>query len=325
MKIPAEVRELLSWDEAIGERLSGLPVDQQRSVIQAALEERAAQTGLVVAQVARVRGFSVPVADDTIRLRVYTPFGEGLHPAFLHIHGGGFIHGSTDWVYNHAKCAHICLAARCVVATIDYRLAPEFPFPTAPEDCYAALCWLVDHGDDVGIDPTRVAVGGESAGGNLAAVLALMARDRGGPQLSLQLLEVPVTDMSETSTEHPSLKLFGDGYGLDLATIEAFTAAYVPNPEDRDSPYASPLRADELTGLAPAHILTAEFDPLRDSGETYARRLREAGVKTTLHRFEGQTHGASSLWQTWAPARAWMDEVVGAIRTAVPASAASAR
>ncbi len=320
MTFPAAVRELLSWDKALGARCNGLPVDQQRLVIHDALEQRAGQTGVVVESVAQVQDFAVPLVDDAIRLRVYTPFGDGPHPAFLHIHGGGFVHGSIDWVYNSAKCAHICLHAGCVVATVEYRLAPEFPFPTPAEDCYSALRWLTEHADDIEIDPKRIAVGGESAGGNLAAVLALMTRDRGGPSLSLQLLEVPVTDLSDRSIEHPSLKLFGDGYGLDLANIQAFTADYLPNPDDRDTPYASPLRAGDLAGLAPAHILTAEFDPLRDSGETYARRLQEAGVKTTLHRFDGQTHGTSGLWQSWPPARAWMDEAVTAIRTAVSAA-----
>ena len=319
MTLSAEVQELLSWDAAIGARCNGLPVEKQRAVIQDALEKRAAQTGLVIEPVARVEDLAVPVGGDWIRLRVYTPFGEGPHPAFLHIHGGGFVHGSIDWIYNAAKCAHICVSAGCVVATVEYRLAPEFPFPTATEDCYSALCWLVEHAEEVAVDPTRIAVGGESAGGNLAAVLALMARDRGGASLSLQVLEVPVTDMSERSLGHASLGLFGDGYGLDRENIESFTADYLPNVNDRDSTYASPLRASELAGLAPAHVLTAEFDPLRDSGEAYARRLQEAGVKTTLHRFTGHTHGSSGLWQSWPPARAWMDEMGGAIRDAVSA------
>lgn len=320
MTLPAEVRELLSWDNAIGARCDGLPVDKQRSIIHDALEQRATETGLVVEAVGHVRDFSVPVEGGSIRLRIYGPFGDGPHPAFLHIHGGGFVHGSIDWVYNAAKCAHICVRAGCVVATVDYRLAPERRFPTATEDCYAALRWLVEHAVDLGIDPTRVAVGGESAGANLAAVLALMTRDRGGPSLVLQLLEVPVTDMSDRAVEHPSFALFGDGYGLDRSNIEAFTADYLPNPNDRAHPYASPLRAPELAGLAPAHVLTAEFDPLRDSGEAYARRLQDAGVKTTLHRLNGHTHGTSSLWQSWPPARAWMDEVVAAIRNGVSAA-----
>jgi acetyl esterase/lipase len=320
MTLSAEVQELLSWDRAVGARCNGLPVHKQRALIQEALDQRAAQTGLVVESVARVEDLAVPVGGDWIRLRVYTPFGEGPHPAFLHIHGGGFVNGSIDWIYNAAKCAHICASAECVVATVEYRLAPEFPFPTATEDCYSALCWLVEHAEDIAIDRKRIAVGGESAGGNLAAVLALMVRDRGGASLSLQMLEVPVTDMSERSRGHASLGLFGDGYGLDRENIESFTADYLPDLEDRDAAYASPLHASELAGLAPAHVLTAEFDPLRDSGEAYARRLQEAGVKTTLHRFTAQTHGSSGLWQSWPPARAWMDEVVGAIRDAVSAA-----
>ena len=227
MRIPAEVRELLSWDEALGERLAGLPVDQQRSVIHDALEQRAARTGLVVEQVAQGRRLHRPGAGDRFVFASTHPSATALHPAFLHIHGGGFILGSTHWVYNRAKCAHICRAAGCIVATIDYRLAPEFPFPTAPEDCYAALRWLVDHADDVGIDPTRVAVGGESAGGNLAAALALMTRDRSGPPLSLQLLEVPVTDMSKSSTHHP------------LSNSSATVTGSTPQPSRRSQPRTS--------------------------------------------------------------------------------------
>jgi acetyl esterase len=317
MTLTPEIQELLAWDNGIGARCTGLSIEEQRAVIQEALAERAAETGLVVEVVARVEDLAVPVDGDSIRLRAYTPFGEGPHPAFLHIHGGGFVNGSIDWIYNAAKCARICVGAGCVVATAEYRLAPEFRFPTAAEDCYSALCWLVDRAEDLAIDPTRVVVGGESAGGNLAAVLALMARDRAGPSLALQLLEVPVADMSERSLEHGSLTLFGAGYGLDRANIEAFTADYLPSLSDRESAYASPLRASDLRGLPPAHVMTAELDPLRDSGEAYARRLQEAGVKTTLHRFAGQTHGSSSLWQSWAPATAWMDEVVDTIRDAV--------
>src|SRR4051812_4893484 len=206
MTLPAEVRELLAWDETIGAGCNGLPVDKQRLFIHEALAQRAEQIGLVVESVAQVKDFSVPVDGGSIRLRVYSPFGVGPHPVFLHVHGGGFVHGSIDWVFNAAKCAHICLNAGCVVATVDYRLAPEFPFPTATEDCYSALRWLVEHAEEVEIDPARIVVGGESAGGNLAAVLALMTRDRGGPSLALQLLEVPVTDMSEGGVEYPSLE-----------------------------------------------------------------------------------------------------------------------
>ena len=314
MALAREVRELLAWDEELGKSCDGLPLHERRLALADALEERARRAGLFVADVGLVEDYTVPVKDGDIQVRLYSPSDAGPFPAFLHIHGGGFMLGSIDWVFNDAKCAHICQHARCVVATVEYRLAPESPFPVAPEDCYAALLWLVEHADELDIDASRIAVGGESAGGNLAAVLALMSRDRGGPPLALQLLEVPVTDMSDRSDEHASLTLFDNGYGLDRRGIEDFQDAYLPNRADRVAAYASPLRAEHLNGVAPAHIITAEFDPLRDSGEAYARRLQEAGVRTTLHRFKGQIHGSSSLWQTWPPAGVWMDEVVAALR-----------
>jgi acetyl esterase len=321
MPLSAEVRELLSWDAELGRRLAGLSYAEQRAVVARVLEERAASTGLRVAEVAEVGEHTVPVAGGAIRLRVYEPSGDRPRPLFFHIHGGGFVGGSIDHVYNAAKCAHLCARTGCVVTTVEYRLAPEFPFPTAPEDCYAALLWVVDHAQELGVDPERIVVGGESAGGNLAAVLAQMVRDRGGPRLALQLLEVPVADMSAGSAAHPSLALYGEGFGLDRTGIDAFVAAYLPDAADRELPYASPLCAADLAGLAPAHVVTAELDPLRDGGEAYARRLEQAGVTTTVRRFEGQTHGSSSLWQTWAPATAWMDELAAAIAGAVSASA----
>lgn len=319
MVLAPEVRDFLGWDRRLGERLSGLGLPEQRLAIGIALAEQARATNLVVADVASVEDVAVPVAGGEIALRVYTPPGDGPHPVFFHIHGGGFTLGSIDWAPNAAKCAHVCREGRCVVATVEYRLAPEFPFPTAPHDCFAALEWLVDHAVELGVDTTRIAVGGESAGGCLAAVVALMARDRGGPGLALQVLEMPVTDMSASSIRHPSLTDYAEGYGLEQAGIDAFQDAYLPNRADRELPYASPLCAGDLAGLPPAHVVTAELDPLRDSGEAYARRLQEAGVRTTLHRFRGQTHGSSNLWQTWSPAREWMDEVVAAVRDGVRA------
>jgi acetyl esterase len=312
-----EVVEFLAWDRRLGERLAGLSLPEQRARIGDALDEFALETGLTVPSVASVDDFAVPVAGGSIVLRVYTPGGEGPHPAFFHIHGGGFTLGSIEWIPNRAKCAHICRTAGCVVTTVEYRLAPEFPFPTAPEDCYAALLWLVENAADLNVDSSRLAVGGESAGGDLAAVLALMARDRGGPELALQLLEMPVTDMSAASAGHASMTRYGQGYGLELPGIAAFQDDYLPQRSDRELPYASPLRATDLSGLPPAHVITAELDPLRDSGEAYARRLHEVGIRTTMHRFLGQTHGSSNLWHTWAAAREWLDEAVGAIRVAL--------
>ena len=155
-----------------------------------------AARGVVVEPVAAAKEERISVPGGEIRVRLLSPEGAGPHPAFVHFHGGGFVLGTIDSLVNEAKCTHICRAAGCVVATVEYRLAPEHRFPTAAEDCYAALRWTVVHAASLGIDPNRVAVGGESAGGNLAAVVSLMARDRGGPELALQLLEVPVTDLS---------------------------------------------------------------------------------------------------------------------------------
>lgn len=311
-----EVRELLAWDERLGRRLRDLSISEQRQTIRAALDELIEHLGMTAPDVAEIGEHDVPVDGATIRLRTYTPRGREPRGAFFHIHGGGFTLGGIDWAVNHLKCAHIAANAGCVVTTVDYRLAPEHPYPTAPRDCYAALLWVVEHAASLGVDPARIAVGGESAGGNLAAVTALTARDLGGPPLALQLLEVPVTDMSQESRHRPSMELFGAGYGLDTAAIGGFTQLYLPAAEDREEPYASPLIAADLTGVAPAHILTAEFDPLRDSGEAYADRLHSAGVTTTLRRFDGHTHGSSVLWQTWNPAGEWMTDVVAALRAA---------
>ena len=314
MTLAAEVQELLAWDRALGAHIKGLNTRDQRLVLRRGVDELVDRYGMTAPDVANVEEYDVPVEGANLRLRVYTPLGDGPHGVFFHIHGGGFTLGGIDWPVNHIKCAHICASAGCVVTTVDYRLAPEFPYPAAIEDCYASLIWLVDNAISLGIDSTRTAVGGESAGGNLAAAVAMIARDRSGPSLTSQVLEVPVADMSKQRTSQPSMTLFGKGYGLDSSVIDAFVAAYLPNHSDRQMPYASPLHATDLRGVAPAHLITAEFDPLRDGGEAYASRLREAGVPTTLQRFDGHTHGSSILWQTWEPAASWMEHVVSAIR-----------
>ncbi len=309
-----EIRSLIDWEKEVGERHGGLSVPELREVLREEHDRELHRRGVIVEQVAARADLRVPVADGDIGVRVYTPARAGPHPVFVHFHGGGFVFGTIDSVFNDAKCAHICNAAECVVVTVEYRLAPEHPFPTSPEDCYAALGWTVDHASRLGADASRLAVGGESAGGNLAAAVALMSRDRGGPPLALQLLEVPVTDVSDGFAKQPSVALFAEGYGLDRAAMEEFNRSYVPNPQSGLHPYASPILAPDLAGVAPAHVFTAEYDVLRDGGEAYADRLEEAGVETTLHRLPGHTHGSPGMWQEWPPARAWMDEVVATIR-----------
>jgi acetyl esterase len=315
VELAQEVRELLNWDRALAQRVQQVPDEARRAAIRQAVDELVGGRGAEAAA-GPIQDFEIPVHRGAVRLRVYFPADGRSHGALFHIHGGGFVLGGIDWAVNHVKCAHIAAKAGCAVATVDYRLAPEFPYPTAVEDCFEALVWLDENASRLGIDDGRLMVGGESAGGNLAAVIALMARDRNGPSLGLQLLEVPVVDMSDRFDAYSSMQLFGDGYGLDTSGIESFIDAYLPEPTDRREPYASPLWAPDLSGVAPAHIFTAEYDPLRDAGEAYARRLHEAGVPTILQRFAGQTHGSSVLWDRWAPATEWMDAVVGVVRAA---------
>lgn len=313
-----EISEQLEQDAALGAKLDGLSYIDQRPLIRAANAQRFADLELLTART-HVEEHEIDVPDETVRLHIYTPLAARTRGAFFHIHGGGFTLGSIDDPFTVAKCAHICAEVGCTVATVDYRLAPEFPYPTALEDCYAALCWVVEHATTLGIDESRVVVGGESAGGNLAAAVALLARDRGGPPLVFQLLEVPVVDMSSDSKARRSLDEFGQGYGLDATVIAAFETAYLSDERARREAYASPLCAPDLRGLPPARVLTAEFDPLRDSGEAYARRLYEAGVPTTIHRFLGHTHGSAGLWLTWAPAAQWMAEIVTTLEAATSA------
>ena len=314
MTLAPEIQSLIDWGATVIETHGSLALPELREAVRDELDRELRRQGVVVEQVGATADERVAVDDGEIRIRVFTPVAAGPHPMFVHFHGGGFVFGTIDSLVNDAKCAHICRAAECVVATVEYRLAPEYRFPTAAEDCYAALAWTVGNAARLDIDPTRVAVGGESAGGNLAAAVSLITRDRGGPPLVLQLLEVPVTDISRGANDHPSVALFGEGYGLDRADMDFYAKEYLVDPAEGANPYASPLLADDLSGVAPAHVMTAEYDVLRDSGEAYARRLEQAGVPTTLHRKLGHTHGSSVMWQTWEPAREWMDEVVRALR-----------
>lgn len=307
------VRALIAWGSQIAERYRELDLPDLRVKLGAEHDLEMRRLGMALEPIAAVADYVVPVAEGEITVRVFLPEGNGPHPVFVHFHGGGFVFGSINSVVNDAKCARICRRAACAVATVEYRLAPERRCPTAVEDCYSALRFIIEHADELGIDPERVAVGGESAGGNLAAVVALMARDRGGPGLLLQLLEVPVTDIRAAAGSYPSASQFAVGYGLDQMEMEYFAKQYLESDADGTSPYASPLAAEDLAGLPAAYVMTAEYDVLRDSGEAYAQKLQQAGVAVTHTRMLGHTHGSSVLWPTWEPAVAWMDCLVDAL------------
>ncbi len=239
--------------------------------------------------VGKVEDRSMPGPGGTITLRLYRPeSAAGKLPLVLLFHGGGFVFGGVDGYYDHV-CRVLCADARCTAVSVAYRLAPENKFPAAPDDCYAALQWTVEHADELGIDTRQVFVAGGSAGANLAAVTAMRARDAGGPALRGQILFYPIVDF-HTPASASSLA-FANGYYLTRADVIWFWRQYLRDEDDSRNPYAVPLQARDLAGLPPALVITAEYDPLRDGGEHYAQRLRDRGVAVESTRYAGMVHG----------------------------------
>jgi acetyl esterase len=236
--------------------------------------------------VARVVNRTIPGSAGEIPVRVYTPEGEGPFPVLVYFHGGGFVLCSLDT--HDGTCRSLANGAGVVVVSVDYRLAPEHPFPAAPDDCYAALQWVAANAAEIDGDGSRIALGGDSAGGNLTAATALMARDRGGPALRFQLLVYPVTDHDFDTT---SYRDNAEGYFLTTDMMKWFWRHYLADPADGAKPYASPLRAESLEGLPPALCITAGFDPLRDEGDAFAAALAAAGNQVAHSRYEGMFHG----------------------------------
>jgi len=233
------------------------------------------------------------VADPTIPVRVYRPVGAAADtplPALVYFHGGGWVIGDLET--HDVLCRQITAEAGVSVVSVDYRLAPEAKFPAAADDAWAATKWVVANAGRLGIDTQRIAVGGDSAGGNLAAVVALMARDAGAPAIAFQVLLYPVT---EVGTGTRSYRDFADGYLLTLESMRWFFDHYLTSKDDAKDWRASPLRAASLKGLPPALIITAGFDPLRDEGEAYARALREAGVRVDYVCYGGMIHGFAPM------------------------------
>jgi acetyl esterase len=209
-------------------------------------------------------------------------------------------------------CRAIARRAGAVVVAVDYRLSPEYRFPAAVQDSYAATGWVAANAGRLRIDPRRIAVGGDSAGGNLSAVMCLKSREEGGPALALQVLVYPVTNLASFDT--PSYSEFAAGYYLTRAEMEWFRGHYLARTEDAQSPYASPLLAPDLRGLPPALVITAECDPLRDEGEAYAKRLAEAGVEVTCTRYAGMIHPFFSLGGAFSQGRRAIEQVAAAVR-----------
>jgi acetyl esterase len=294
------------------DRRSGRPmVDQRRSA--AAIASR----GWVLVmhrgpKPASTEDVLVPVDGGQIVVRLHRPHGPGPHPLHVFLHGGGWCIGTLT--ERDPRCRQIVAGADCAVASVDYRMAPENAFPTPVEDCYAALCWLVDHATELGFDATRVSIGGESAGGNLAAAVCLMARDRSGPAIVHQWLDVPAVDCT---LSQPSMREVPDGHGLDYDTILEFRACYLPDEADYTHPYASPLLADDLSNLPPAWIASCEVDKLRDDGIAYAKALADAGVPVRHQVLAGHVHSSFAFTRLVPSARAYERDAIAALRSAL--------
>ena len=264
------------------------------------------------AAVARTVDRSIPGPAGDIPVRIHWPAGAGPFPALVFFHGGGWVVGDLDT--HDVTCRSLTNQAGCVTVSVDYRLAPEHRFPAAVEDAYAATRWVVDHAAELGVNPRRVAVGGASAGGNLATVVGLIAIERGGPPLAFQLLIYPVTD---AALDTPSARVItSDDYPLSRADMEWFWRHYLRDDADRANPYASPARAKSLAGLPPALVITAEVDPLCDEGERYAAALSRAGVAARFTRYEGVTHGFVGMEAVLDKGRAAVAESAQALRAA---------
>jgi acetyl esterase len=258
-----------------------------------------------------VRDLTVEGPAGDIPARLYRPAETGKLPLLVYFHGGGWVIGSLET--HDDVCRDLAAASGCAVLSVDYRLAPEHRYPAAADDCRAATAWAHANAASLDVDPGRIAVGGDSAGGNLAAVTALRGREAGGPALRFQLLVYPVTC---GRMDTPSYRDNAEGYLLTRDAMAWFWDHYTPDARDREHPHAAPLRAADLRGLPPALVLTAEFDPLRDEGEAYAERLRAAGVPTTLRRYDGLIHGFFTMGGLIDRARDAVRDAASALRAA---------
>jgi acetyl esterase len=261
--------------------LSGMSPEEARQMILNSMRDAGPTR-----PVASVADRMIPGPAGDLVIRVYSPHGTGPFPLLVFFHGGGFVLGDIN--SHDPICRELCEGAGCVVMSVEYRLAPENKFPAATDDALAAIRWAAEHASHMGADPERIAVAGDSAGGTLSAVTALRIRDQGGPPLCGQLLIYPATDFYKPGT--PSLRE-NSGYFITIEDMEWFMNHYLNDESEADNPYAFPMRAEDLSNLPPALVITGECDPLRDEGEMYAARLKSAGVPVRLIRYEGMIHG----------------------------------
>ena len=259
--------------------------------------------------VGRIEDRSIPGPAGDLPIRIYWPESGSNHPLVMLFHGGGWVFGDLE--SEDTTCRGLCRRVGAVVVSVDYRLAPETAYPGAVDDCYAATLWAVDHAIELGIDPSRIATSGTSAGGNLAGAVAMMARDRGGPAISHQVLFCPVID---ADFERPSYIQNATDYGLTRDVMIWFWGHYTGDGGSRNEPYASLIRAQDLSGLADATIIAAEYDPLLDEALAYGEALRAAGVKTRTTVYDGMTHGFNNRVGPVDAAKVALDEAAAGIR-----------
>lgn len=293
----------------------GMPPTQGLAVETARELNAALFTPTEVEAVDDVIDLRIPGPSDgaEIPVRLYRPDGDRPHPVLVYLHGGGWTVGSID-SYD-GVCRALANRAECAVLSVGYRLAPEHPFPAAPRDCYAAVEWVAEHAERLRVDPQRIAVGGDSAGGNLSAAMTLMTRDRDGPELAHQVLIYPAVN-SPRLRSFPSYDENGEGYLLETAGIEWYYDKYLTHETDHRNEYAFPLLASELRGMPSATVVTAGFDPLRDEGAAYAEALADAGVAVDHHAYDDVIHGFVSFYERLDRANDALDAIGADLRDA---------
>ncbi len=305
MSLDPQVKEILSEAAALG-----LPAYQNLSPAEARKQMLdLAPPADPLLTVKRVENRSIPGPDGEIPIRLYYPAGDPPFALLVYFHGGGWVIGDLDT--HHGVCHALAKTSDCLVVSVDYRLAPEHCHPAAVEDAYAATNWVAENSDAIQADPDRLAVGGDSAGGHLAAVVALMARDRKGPRIDLQILIYPITNFDFSTPSYTENK---EGYMLTRDLMQWFWNHYIKDESEAKHPYISPLQAENLEDLPAALIVTAEYDPLRDEGEAYGKRLQEAGVNVALSRYPGMIHAFIRMTSRLDKAREALYEIAGTLR-----------
>lgn len=304
-KIEALLAEMAKDDSPPVEALS--PVEARAGV-----NDRVAETGGEVMPVASIENRTLDGQDGPISVRIYTPEGDGPFPVLAYFHGGGWVICNTGT--HDAPCSKVCKYANCIVVSVDYRLSPEHKYPAANNDAYNTVLWLAKNGQTIDADPTRIAVGGDSAGGNMSAVTALRCRGQNGPKLAMQLLIYPVTDL--LNMDNATYTAYGENYFLTKKMMEWFRGHYLNSLEEAKTPDVSPLFAKSLANLPPALVITAEFDPLREEGEAYAKRLAEEGVPVQCSRYNGMIHPFWSMQGVTDAADTACREAADALRKA---------